>query len=101
MPEDWTARLLPGAAEGIADYEVLSEQRSCVLRAAHGPDPPSTSTIAHLVRSWDGAEVEVGVDHTTYLAVVDDFDRTSDWVSFTCNSNEAAQSLASHVWVAP
>ena len=101
IPDGWTARLLVGETERSVRYEVLSNQESCEIEAAHSYDPPPTPLVTSVNRSWDGEEVEVGVDYVSNLAVIDDSSRTSDWVAITCNSSRAAQFLASHVWVRP
>jgi hypothetical protein len=107
VPDGWTARLLPteDPNPGSGDrhvYELAADQiRTCQVEAWHGGEPIAISERTTLIRSWDGSDMTVGTDLATNLAVVDDFDRTSDWVAIRCNSNEAAQFLASHVWVAP
>lgn len=107
LPDGWTARLLPTVDldPGSGDrniYELTADQmRTCQVEAWHGGEPPPLSDRTTLIRSWDGFEMTVGTDLATNLAVVDDFDRTSDWVAIRCNSNEDAQFLASHVWVSP
>lgn len=99
-PESWTARLLPGGSSGRHSYRLdASDGRFCEIDAVHGGEPPPTSDVADMIRSWDGASITVGVDASQSLAVVDDSDRSSDWVEIRCNSPEAAQFMASHVWV--
>ncbi|MGH8959262.1 MAG: hypothetical protein ACRDVK_11390 [Acidimicrobiia bacterium] len=107
VPDSWTARLLSteDADPGYGDrdvYELTADRtRTCLLEAWHGGEPPPLFDRMRLVRSWDGSEMTVGTDVATNLAVVDDSDRTSDWVAIRCKSNQVAQFLASHVWVSP
>jgi hypothetical protein len=101
IPEGWIVRLLPGGSEGHAHFEATGNNARCVIDAMHSGEPPVTTDEVTLIRSWDGGEMHVGVNLDTHMAVVDDVDRSSDWVAFRCNSNEAAQSLASHVWARP
>ena len=107
VPAGWTARLLPTeeADPGYGDrhaYQLTDDQTgNCEVEAWHGGEPPRVSDRVKLIRSWDGAEMQIGTDLANNLAVVDDFKRSSDWVAITCLSNEDAAFLASHVWVSP
>lgn len=102
IPEGWTAQLSPGGSSEHSTYHLEAvDGRSCQLDAFHGGEPPSTSDIVPLIRSWDGAEITVGIVTDENLAVVDDSDRTSDWTEIRCNSGEAAQAMAAQIWVSP
>lgn len=102
IPEGWTAQLAPGGSSEHSTYHLEAvDGRSCQLDAFHGGEPPSTSDIVPLIRSWDGAEITVGIVSDENLAVVDDSDRTSDWTEIRCNSGEAAQAMAAQIWVSP
>ena len=94
--------MAPGGSSDHTTYQLAAvDGRACRLDAIHGDEPPSTTDVVTVVRSWDGVEITVAVDFDENLAVVDDSDRSSDWTKITCDSPEAAQFLASHVWVAP
>jgi len=102
IPEGWTAQLAPGGSTEHNTYHLAAaDGRSCQLDAFHHGEPPSTSDVVTLVRTWDDVEIAVAVDFDENLAVVDDSDRSSDWTEIRCDSAEAAQFMASHVWTAP
>ena len=107
VPSGWTARLLPAedGGPGFGDrhaYRLTADDTgTCQVEAWHGGDPPAVSGRMQLPRSWDGSEMTVGTDLANKLAMVDDFERTSDWVAIRCASNQNSHFLASHVWVAP
>jgi hypothetical protein len=102
IPEGWTAQLAPGGSSEHSTYHLAAaDGRSCQLEAFHHGEPPPTPDTVPLIRSWDNAEITIAIDVKQNLAVVDDSDRSSDWTEFRCDSPEAAQFMASHVWVAP
>jgi len=102
VPEGWTAQLAPGGSTEHHTYQLSAEDgRSCQLDAVHGGEQPVTASIATVYRSWDDAEMKVAVDLDEHLAVVDDSERSSDWTGIRCDSPEAAQFIAAHIWVSP
>ena len=102
VPEGWTARLAPGGSTSHHTYQLSApDGRSCQLDAVHGEEQPVTSSFATVYRSWDNAEMKVAVDLDKNLAVVDDSERSSDWTGIRCDSPEAAQFIAAHIWISP
>ncbi|HEY7564625.1 MAG TPA: hypothetical protein VIA81_06840 [Acidimicrobiia bacterium] len=107
IPETWTASLI--GSETTADLEHLityqlvddDDGRSCDVAAHHGGEPDQSLVEASVIRSWDGARVGIKIGPDQSLAVVDDSFRTSDWVEIRCDSPEAAQMVATHIWVSP
>jgi hypothetical protein len=74
---------------------------TCQVEARHGGELTAASGQMYLARSWDGAGMPVGTDLANKLEVVDDSERTSDWIATRCDSNENSHFLFSHVWVSP
>lgn len=103
IPDGWIAKLVPGGSSDHFAYTFDGDQnRSCRVDAHHGLEPPPDLPESAVVySSWNGGAMTIGVDISQNASVVSDWERSSDWVGFSCNSPEAAQVLASYVLVRP